>query len=200
MFSNKISISSIYDSFTNFMIKPVIANLSENMKRNQSLSLKSRCENMPKLRTFIKFKDFSDITAHILKPLSFPQRRAISKLRLGVLNIRIESGRIERPRLLESERSCNVCLKMFSSVNYSNSNTLTHEYLPVENEKHYLFFCLGYCDLRFKWLNSLCQPDNFNFISTDEKLKIVLNQHENVKLTAQFILDAWDRRSKLLFD
>ena len=198
MYENNLS--SIYDSYMQFPTKSVVANLSQNMKMNQSLSLQSRCENMPKLRTFIKFKDFFNTASHILKPLSFPQRRAISKLRLGTLNIRIESGRMERPRLLESERSCNVCLKMFSSVNYSNSNTLICDYLPVENESHYLFFFLGYCDLLFKWLRSLSKPEHFISLPTEEKQKNVLNNHENVKLTAQFILDEWYQRSKLLFE
>ena len=121
-----------------FPTKPVVTNLLRIMKLNQS-----RCKNMPKLRTFTKFKDFSDTSAHMLKPLSFPQRRAISRLRLGALNIRIESGRIERPQLPESERSCNVCLKMFALVDYSNSNTLSHEYLPVENENIICLFARG---------------------------------------------------------
>ena len=81
-----------------------------------------------------------------------------------------------------------------------NSNVLTNNYLPVENELHYLFFCLGYSDLRLKWSNSLSKPDDYIYLSPEERLNVVLNYHDNVKLTAQFILDAWDRRSLLLYD
>jgi hypothetical protein len=33
---------------------------------------------------------------------------------------------------------------------------------------------------------------------TAERLKIVLNEPVNVKVTAQFILDAWNQRSKIV--
>ena len=198
MYDNQLT--SVFDSYMVFPVKTVVQKLSDGLKLKQSLSLKLQCQNMSKLRTFIKFKDFSNIPSYILKPLSFPQRRAISKLRLGTFNIRIESGRTERPRLPENERKCNVCSRMFASSSYLNNNILTNYHLPVENEIHYLFFCFGYCDLRFKWLKSLYKPDNFIFLSSDEKLNIVLNYHENVKLTSQFILDAWDRRSKILYE
>ena len=41
----------------------------------------------------------------------------------------------------------------------------------------------------------MCKPESLFVLTTDEKLKIVLNQCGNVKFTAQFILDAWDRMS-----
>ena len=39
-------------------------------------------------------------------------------------------------------------------------------------------------------------PDNFVSLAENEKLQIVLNDHFNVKLTSQFIIDAYNLRSK----
>lgn len=47
----------------------------------------------------------------------------------------------------------------------------------------------------FYMAKSMCKPESLFVLTTDEKLKIVLNQCGNVKFTAQFILDAWDRMS-----
>ena len=41
-------------------------------------------------------------------------------------------------------------------------------------------------------------PANFSNFDQSEKLKIVLNDHNNVKLTTQFIIDAYDLRSKTI--
>jgi hypothetical protein len=41
-------------------------------------------------------------------------------------------------------------------------------------------------------------PENFLEIEASEKLKIVLNEVENVKLTGQFIIDAFNYRSKIV--
>ena len=39
-------------------------------------------------------------------------------------------------------------------------------------------------------------PSDFSDLATSEKLKLVLNEHVNVKLTSQFIIDAFDLRSR----
>ena len=52
--------------------------------------------------------------------------------------------------------------------------------------------------MRANWLSKLKLPENFHQIEASEKMKIVLNKAENVKLTGQFILDAFDYRSKIV--
>ena len=59
----------------------------------------------------------------------------------------------------------------------------------------YFFSCPVYNDLRLEWLNKLCIPDNFEQLSEQEKLKIVLNKPENVKHTAQYLIKVMDLRS-----
>ena len=68
----------------------------------------------------------------------------------------------------------------------------------IEDEFHFIFQCVAYNDLRAIWLSKLKLPENFLDLQTPEKLKIVLNKAENVKLTAQFILDAYNYRSKIV--
>ena len=147
------------------------------MIQKQQQMFKSECQIKPKLRTFMLFKDFQTVSPHIGKPLSFVERKTISKLRLGILPIRIETARYIRPILPENERVC-YCISG-----------------QIESECYVLFSCPIYYDLRHEWLNKLCIPDNFEQLPEGEKLKIVLNKPENVKLTAQYLIKVMDLRS-----
>ena len=115
--------------------------------------------------------------------MSFIQRKFISKLRLGCLEIRLETGRYARPRLPAEARLCQVC---------ENQDE------EVEDEIHFLFYCKASEEERSTWLNSLQKPENFLNLPSNEKLCIVLNNHDNVKQTAQHIIDVFDKRSKIL--
>ena len=110
----------------------------------------------------------------------------MAKLRLGSLQIRIETGRFNKPKLEEHQRTCQIC-----APDTSNSS-------QVENEIHFLFYCSGYEQARNTWLSKLKLPENFFNLKDCDKLDVVLNEGANVKLSAQFIIDAFDQRSKLL--
>ena len=113
------------------------------------------------------------------KPLSFIERKTLSKLRLGILPLRIETGRYLRPVLPEEQRLC-----------YCNSG-------EIESEIHVLFSCCMYANLRQQWLNKLDIPLNFNDLPIDEKLKLTRNKAENISPTAQFLVSLMDLRSFL---
>ena len=66
---------------------------------------------------------FKTLPAYVGKQLSFAERRTLSKLSLGVLPIRIETGRVLRPILPEN-----------MPVYYCNSG-------KFENETYILFEC-----------------------------------------------------------
>ena len=70
----------------------------------------------------------------------------------------------------------------------------------IENEVHFLFFCDQYVNLRASWFSTLNKPENFYMLDEATKLNIVLNQQENCKPSAQFIVDAYGLRSKLLIN
>ena len=70
--------------------------------------------------------------------------------------------------------------------------------LAIEDESHVIFYCSVYNNLRIAWLNKIVTPPNFIDLENNEKLKIVLNSPENVKVTAQFLVDICNVRSKLM--
>ena len=100
---------------------------------------------MPKLRTFVLFKDFENQPPpHVGKPLSFKERRIIRKIRLGILPLYIETARYLRPVVPEDQRTC-----------YCGSGL-------VESEYYILFECQVYKNLREAWLVKLVKSDNFD--------------------------------------
>merc|ERR1712074_53527 len=97
----------IFDQQQIFSQKETIQNLKSLMFEKQRELVKVECENKSKLRTFMQFKDFKTLPApHVGKPLSFVERRTISKLRLGILPLRVETARYTRPIIPENQRVC----------------------------------------------------------------------------------------------
>ena len=152
------------------------------MHVKQCIDLKEMCQNKPKLRTFLKFKDFGSVPVYLLKPMSFVCRKHLALIRLSNLSLRLETGRFERPRLEFNERFCLSCTDNIS----------------VEDEFHFIYKCVSYNDLRTVWFDKLTLPDNFEALENYEKLSLVLNCPENVKCTAQYIVDAFNLRSKIV--
>ena len=70
--------------------------------------------------------------------------------------------------------------------------------VSTENEFHVIFQCTSYNNIRMSWLSKTKTPENFCNLANAERLKIVLNCPENVKLTAQFLIDAFNKRSKII--
>ena len=58
--------------------------------------------------------------------------------------------------------------------------------------------CDRYGSERSVWLSSLEKPQDFPILPPSQKLNIVLNQAENVKKTAQYIINIYDKRSKVV--
>ena len=161
----------------------LMENLKQSMLVKQTVDLQSKCKLMPKLRTYTKFMEFGKTPAYLLKPLSFVQKMFLAKTRLAALPLRLETGRYERPRLPEQDRLCPSCKSK----------------QDVENEEHFVFFCNQYHFLRQKWLAELEKPPNFFELITDDKFKLIFNKPENVKITAQYIVNCFDVRSKIIF-
>ena len=151
------------------------------------------CGLMPKLRTFNLFKDFQEEPpAYITKPLTFYHRRMLARIRLGCLPLRVETGRYSVPRLPEHLRTCLVCRAPDQLVNIDGV-----EVGPVESETHFLYQCEAYSAARAVWFGKMTLPDNFETLPVEIKLQTVLNDQLNIKFTAQFIIEAFNIRSKL---
>ena len=112
-----------------------------------------------------------------------------TKIRLGSLELRIESGRFSRLRLEIKERLCLV---------WQDSNTAKGLESCIETDFHFIFICSFYQNLRTTWLASLVKQDNFFDLSEGQKLSLILNQPENVKSTAQFVISAYHLRGKVI--
>ena len=184
---------AVYSSNTIFDLKSTITNMISSFKIKQKEYLIQECGLMPKLRTFNLFKNFQEQPAYVTKPLTFHHRRMLAKTRLGCLPLRVETGRYTVPRLPEHHRTCLVC-----SVSDQLVNINTVELGPVESETHYLFQCEAYSAERAIWFGKMTLPDNFENLPTETKLKVVLNDQANIKFTAQFIVEAFNIRSKIL--
>ena len=118
----------------------------------------------------------------------------VAKLRLGCLPLRIETGRYAAPRLVpEEERTCQMCKPEDLLVDTGQANEQ-----PIESEVHFLFVCPAYSEERRAWMEKMTLPENFQSLAIQQKLRIVLNASENVKVTSQFILAAIDARSKAM--
>ena len=173
-----------------FELKFIVSNVTSKFKQKQSEYLKTACSEKPKLRTFVLFKIFDETPSFILKSLSFHERRMMSKLRLGCLPIRIETGRYSIPRVPEDQRTCLVC-----KFDLETTNPLLDK---IESEIHYLFACQVYSTERDEWFSKMTLPVDFDHLTLQQKLNIVLNDPCNVKLTAKFIKIAFDLRNKIL--
>ena len=164
-----------------FARKSVIENLKKSLLLKDQSNWQSQCRNLPKLRTFLKFKDFQVDSPHIYKPLSFIQRKYLSKYRLGMLQLRIEVGRFQRPRLEPEDRICQVC-----------------DSGGVEDETHFLLHCSLYDESRRRLYGYINDLDSFMIEEDSDKLKFLLNDSTLVKQTAKFIADSFDLRSTKL--
>ena len=176
---NENGLNFVFENQQIFSSKKIVSELKLSMIKKQQEILKIECGNKPKLRTFMRFKDFQTLPPHVGKPLSFVERKTISKLRLGILPLRIETARYTRPIIPENQRVC-----------YCNSG-------EVESEYYVLFKCSMYNKQRRSWLNKLLLPADFLDLDETEKLKIVLNKAENVKHTAQYLVSVMDLRCQL---
>ena len=180
---------SVYNTERPFPLKCTLEKIKAKFKIDQANFLKGECEQMPKLRTFMTFKQFGQLPAYVSKPLSFIHKKIIAKIRLGSLELRIESGRFSRPRLQVHERVCLLC---------RDTNQADGQEPRVETEFHFIFTCSHYNTLRLSWMEGLVKPGDFDGLSDGEKLSVALNNAENVKSTAQFITRAYSMRSKVL--
>ena len=68
------SLTTIFESNLPFT-KRTLINLKESLIKTQCDKLREECLDMPKLRTFVLFKDFYNTPGYIVKPLPFPLRR-----------------------------------------------------------------------------------------------------------------------------
>ena len=133
------------------------------------------CSTKPKLRTYTSFKKDIKVASHICCNMPKYERSLISQLRLGILPLRIETGRYNN--LDVNQRTCLVC------------NTK-----DIEDEHHFLFGCNFYSTERLVFETRLnC---TFSNMSIEDKFMVVF-QHPF--LLARYIKVAFNKRREKLY-
>ncbi len=136
---------------------------------------KHHCATKDKLRTYRLFKNDMKVATHLNCNMPKYPRSLISQLRLGILPLRIETGRFTR--LDETERICQVC----------SSGS-------IENEAHFLFNCEFYHDYR-QSLETALNVD-FSIITLEEKFDKVFRHPHSL---SRYVLQAYQRRREKLY-
>ena len=106
-----------------------------------------RMKSKPKLRTYIKYKSSLEMEGY-LKNEDATGRMMLARIRSGMNNLRIETGRYEKVAV--KYRVCRLCN------------------LGVEDEEHFLNVCKAYEDIREE-----CIKENI-FNLNNEEIKIVM--------------------------
>ena len=88
--------------------KPVPLDLAKTKVKEQfRADWEHHCATKPKLRTYVTFKNDINVATHINCNMPKYDRSLVSQLRLGILPLRIETGRFSN--LDETERICLIC-------------------------------------------------------------------------------------------
>jgi len=144
-----------------------------------SINWKNEVVTFKKLRTFVTFKKHFKEEKYLLAHLSRRERSLLAQLRLGILPLRLETGRYKGEK--EEDRICMLC----------NNN-------EIENETHFLFDCPLYDIERgclYTKITDKCP--NFEHLNTHEKLNILMS--EFVYQTSKYINEAFTKRRNTLY-
>ena len=141
---------------------------------------------MPKLRTYIKIRDFTDIASVVCASLPRQQRSIMGRFLCGILPLQIEVGRFTKKGKKEKDeiahRLCKIC----------NSG-------EVEDEMHFMFTCTE--------LQTARNDDLTTFLQSEEGLKDRphfeqmqwLLKEENLKRTAAIMEHLFHERQDKLY-
>ena len=64
----------------------------------------------------------------------------------------------------------------------------------IESEYHVMFICKKYHHLRQAWLSKISCNDQFSLLTPSNKFKVTLNDPNNVKITARYLVTVMDLR------
>lgn len=120
------------------------------------------------------------------------ERKFIAKIRLGVLNLRISTGRYEVPRLLPKDRLCKNCN---INIIYNNSNDDIENDQYCETERHFVLYCSKHDQLRQE-LFSKCSIPGFESFSDYDKFRYLLTNPSVAKIFANFVIKAMHNRNQ----
>ena len=139
---------------------------------------KDEIASKPKLRTYIKFKEEPKREDYIFFPRL--ERSLLAQLRLGILPLKIETGRFVNLPL--ENRTCTLC-----------------DMIVLEDEAHFVTRCPLYEIHRSQLFQTAEQLDpNFNTLQDEQKLIFLLNSLP--KALSKFLKIAWNKRQNELYN
>ena len=134
----------------------------------------------PKLRTYTKFKNSFKTESYISKLVYKPDRSIVAKLRCGILQLHVETGRFTQT-ILEN-RLCNIC----------NNNT-------IEDEFHFVCICPEYHNDRQKMYDFMVSREQGFLTMTDEE-KFIYTVNSGSKALSRYLHCAWQKRMNILYN
>ena len=144
------------------------------------ITWKTEMRNVPKLRTYVRFKECYETESYLYKIHDRRQRSLVSQFRCGILPLKVETGRYH-----QIPREFRLCI-------FCQNN-------DIEDEIHFFFHCNFYATLRFEYMEKIFDIyPRFPDLDENEKLKICMNS-VLIKDTARFITDCVDKRQKFLY-
>lgn len=139
---------------------------------------RERSLSKAKLRTYNSFKEYLCTEKYVKSNLNRKERSLIAQLRLGILPLKLETGRFEKLPL--ENRLCEFC-----------------DSKEIENEVHFVFKCDLYKDLRQAFLAKIPLGGRLNTEDTNANFKLLFEQFP--RQLGKFIKTAYDMRRKKLY-
>ena len=157
-----------------------IVKARETLKSKEIEQWHANIKSMDKLRTYQTFKWEFGTEKYVSTLLSKRHRSFLAQFRSGILPLRIETGRFQNVPI--QERICILC----------DQNS-------IEDETHFLLECDLYSIERQNLIESAERNHkNFIDIAKDVQLVILMNDEDLFGDTANFIANAYEKRSMAL--
>ena len=135
-------------------------------------NVKFEMSNKRKLRLYRNIKKDCNVEKYVKLNLTQSQRSLLCQLRIGVLPLRVETGRYINLKV--EDRICEQC----------NLNS-------VEDELHFLFHCTLYEEERVNFYSNI---DNRAFIHMADIDKLEYLCNEKPRLLAKYIVNNFEKR------
>ena len=150
--------------------------ITEKIQIREQREWKQRALSKPKLRTYVRYKKILKKEDY-LKCEDSLGRRMLARIRSGTNNLRIETGRYERPKLAEEYRICRVCKT------------------EAESEEHFLMRCTAYEEIRKELIPEF---DKEKEDATVRKIFFGIGKEEEINREVRYIRRAMAKRRRIL--
>ena len=137
-----------------------------------------KIQTVSKLRTYITFKTSYNVEKYVLMNLNRRERSIFAQFRIGILPLRIETGRYIGEN--QEQRPCKIC-----------------QGGQIEDETHFLFSCDLYNDLRRQLISVISPEHLFSTLSVIDKVTILMNNYP--RQTAKYLGNVFDERKHFLY-